>query len=129
MALPRAQMHLVDQQLAVHRRLFQPLLPPFLIPPRKARDVVYLAVRPRPRGRMEGIGVGLPHHPAVRAGDDVLIGVVHPGVLRRRLPYAAVQPRHGAGRPAVEVTGQRHSAGVGRPHPEGIALAGRGAPK
>ena len=124
-ALPRAQMHLVDQQLAVHRRLFQPLLPPVIVPPLVSGQVVDLAVCPGTGGRVEGTGIGLPDHPVVRAGDHILVGVVDLGVLRRRFPHAGIQPGHGPGLPAVEVPGQRYGAGVGCPHAEGEALLRR----
>ena len=118
---PRAQVYLVNQQRAVYRRLGRAFLPPRSIMPVVAADVVDLAVRAGAGGRVEGVGVGLPHRAPVRAGDDVLIAVIDFGIGLGQLPHAAVQPRHGGALPAVEVSGQRHGTGMGRPHAEDIA--------
>ena len=122
MAAPGAQMHLVDQQRAVHRRLRRALLPPRPVVPAVLRQVVHLAVGARAGLGVERKGISLPHGAAIRAGDDVLIGIVHGGVLRRQGPHAVLVAVHVRALPAVEVAGQRHMAGMGRPDAEGVAL-------
>ena len=117
-------MHLVDQQRAVHRRLRRALLPPRPVVPAVLRQVVHLAVGARAGLGVERERVSLPHGAAIRAGDDVLIGIVHGGILRRQGPHAVLVAVHVRGLPAVEVAGQRHTAGVGRPDAEGVALRG-----
>ena len=117
-------MHLVDQQRAVHRRLGGALLPPRPVTPAVARQVVHLAVGAGTGLGVKREGVGLPHRAAVRAGDDVLVAVVHGGVFRRVRPHAVPVPAHVRRLPAVEVAGQRHMPRMGRPDAERIALRG-----
>ena len=123
-ASPRAQMHLVDQQRPVHRRLGGALLPPRPVMPAVAGQVIDLAVGTGAGLGVEGEGIRLPYRAAVRTGDDVLIAVVYGGGVHRQRPHAVLVAVHIRALPVVEVTGQRHTPGVGRPDAERIALRG-----
>ena len=121
-AAPGAQMHLVDEQRPLHRRLSAALLPPRIIPPAVAGQIVYLAVGPRAGLGVECEGVCLPYGASVGAGDDVFIAVIHRRTAHGQRPHAVIVAGHIQRLPAAEIAGQRHLAGVRRPHAEHIAL-------
>ena len=78
---------------------------------------------------MEAVGVALAHEAAaVRLMYGVLVGVVAVQAGDEGLPDAPLHTLHGGGLqvPVVEVADDRDLWGVGRPHPEEIAL--RAAP-
>ena len=123
-AAPRAQMHLVDQQRPVHLRLGGALLPPRPVMPAVTGQVIDLAVGAGAGLGVEGEGICLPYRAAVRTGNDVLIAVVYGSGVHRQRPHAVLVAAHIRALPVVEVTGQRHTPGVGRPDAERITLRG-----
>ena len=118
-------MHLIDIHIPLGGMGALTALPPLFVAPRKAADVVELAVGGGPGLLMEAIGIGLPHLPAVALGHHILIAVELPGVVHRQLPCAVLQTVHVPSLPAVEIAAQRHMAGLRRPYPECPAAVAR----
>ena len=122
---PGAQMHLIDVHKALGGVGALPPLPPFLVVPGIAADVVQLAVGRGPGLLMEAVGIGLPYLPAVTLGHHILIGVELSGVFHRQLPCSVRQAAHVPPLPLVEIAAQGHASCLGRPYPEHpAAIAG-----
>ena len=111
-------MHLVDVHIPLGGMGSLPALLPFLIVPFVAADVKQLAVGSRPGLLMKAVGIGFPDLLPVLPGHNILIGVELLGIFHRQLPHAVLQPVHIPALPAVEITDQRHTAGLWCPYPE-----------